>query len=599
VGLAATVLTTLPASAATPHASSSGSGHAPARRVHQVGVRVTTLVDPTRPTPAVPALGIAAEGQRRIPLTVWYPARGPLTAAEPVADAPPARGRFPLIVWAHGNGARGANAPAVVRSWAALGYVVAAFDFPVSSRARANLDAVTDWAAQPEDVRFVLDRMLAGDAVPALARTVERAHVGIAGHSLGAMTVLAVGYGAHADPRVDAVATFAGIPLLDDTDVRTRTTPLLLVHGADDPTIPYRQSQRMFELASGPRYLVTVSSGGHSRFLQSPEPEIERLLATITTAFWDSTLRGDRRASARITVHDPSGQVTVQAAPQVTTGHTGCPNRGRPARDLVYRKVEDVDRNLVSLDVYPPRRGCPAPVVVWVHGGGFRVGDKRHQIASKVRLFTDLGYVLVSVNYRLTDVTDDEPVRYPTHADDVAAALAWIERRIARYGGDPDRVAVIGHSAGAQIVATLATNERILSGHGLALTDLACVAPLDTEGFDITRLAGAGVRMYLDAFGSDPAVWADASPITHVAPGKGIPPHLLVQRGTAARRAVLARYAEALQRVGVPVTTLDASGLSHNEINTRIGAPDDTVMTAPLSAFLEGCLSSRGEPVER
>jgi acetyl esterase/lipase len=261
-----------------------------------------------------------------------------------------------------------------------------------------------------------------------------------------------------------------------------------------------------------------------------------------------------------------------------------------------YATVAGVPPDRLSLDVYPTARACPAPVVVWVHGGGFVTGDKSRQVADKVRLFDELGYTFVSVNYRLTDPTAPDPVRYPTHADDVATALAWVEENIGRFGGDPGRVALLGHSAGAQIVASVATDERILRRQGLALSDLACVAPLDTEGFDVERLAGAGNPLYLNAFGPDPAVWADASPIRHVAPGQGIPPHLLVERGTAARRRVVREYADALARAGVPVTVVEARGLTHGDVNDRIGAPGDTVMTPPLVEFLAECLADPPRP---
>jgi len=260
-----------------------------ARRIYAVGVASETLTDPTRPPPEVPALGIAAVATRTIPVTVWYPARGPVTP-EPTRDAPVAHGRFPLIVYAPGNGALGANAPALVRSWAAHGYVIVAPDFPVSSRARSNLDAIDDWANQPGDIRFLLDRAL-GDGIAGLRSALDRGRVGLAGHSLGAMTVLAAAFGADADPRVDAVTTFAGIPLLGGTDVSSRETPLLLVHGDDDRTIPVQQSRTMFDAAAGPRVLVTIAGGGHSPYLYQPDPETAKALATATTTFWDATLR--------------------------------------------------------------------------------------------------------------------------------------------------------------------------------------------------------------------------------------------------------------------------------------------------------------------
>lgn len=264
------------------------------------------------------------------------------------------------------------------------------------------------------------------------------------------------------------------------------------------------------------------------------------------------------------------------------------------ARTVAYRTVPGVAPDLTSLDVYPVAGTCGAPVVVWVHGGGFQQGDKANQLADKVRLFNSAGYVLVSVNYRLTDPAAASPVQYPTHADDVAAALAWVQGNIARYGGDAGRLALLGHSAGAQLVATLAVDGRRLAAHGLSLDALSCAAPLDTEGFDVAaQVAGGGQSgaMYAAAFGTDPAVLRDASPLRHVASGNGIPPMLVAERGTPARKQTLATFVNALRGANVEVTVVDASSLTHAEVNQRIGQAGDTVMTPPVMAFLASCFA--------
>ena len=226
-----------------------------------------------------------------------------------------------------------------------------------------------------------------------------------------------------------------------------------------------------------------------------------------------------------------------------------------------------------------------------MHGGGWQHGDKTNQITDKVRLFNTKGWLLVSVNYRLTDPSSADPVVYPTHNEDVAAATAWVHDNIARYGGDPSRIALLGHSAGAQIVASIGTDERYLGAHGLTLSDVQCVGALDTEGFDVSRIAATGNAMYHAAFGDDPATWADASPLQHVASGKGIPAFLVVERGTPARRRGEQDFADALNAAGVPATILDAGALTHAQVNAQIGAPGDTVMTPALTTFLTGCFS--------
>lgn len=232
--------------------------------------------------------------------------------------------------------------------------------------------------------------------------------------------------------------------------------------------------------------------------------------------------------------------------------------------------------------------------MVWVHGGGWRTGDKSNQVADKIALFNEAGYVFVSVNYRLTDTALPDAVVYPAHNEDVGAALGWLFEHADEYGGDAERIAVLGHSAGGAIVAAVATDESYLEAEGIELGTLGCVAPLDTEGFDVAaRIAGGGrtAALYSSVF-TDPARWTEASPISHVAADKDIPPMLLVERGAPQRRAMLADFVVALEAAEVPATVIDGSGLTHSEVNSQIGASGDTVMTPPLMSFLEDCFAA-------
>jgi acetyl esterase/lipase len=282
----------------------------------------------------------------------------------------------------------------------------------------------------------------------------------------------------------------------------------------------------------------------------------------------------------------PSTTTTTRPDPT-----TPCdPALGRRALDVPYVRRPGTPASSTSLDVYTPSKGCPAPVVMWVHGGAWSNGDKGFQIAAKARAFNDAGYVLVSVNYRLLDPAHPTRNRYPAFDDDVAASVAWVRRNIARYGGDPDRIALVGHSAGAGIAAAVATDPRYLAREGLALDALRCAAPLDTEAFDVA--AQEGDPVYEAAFGIDPNVWAAASPTRQVAPWRSTPAFLLVSRGTADRRDGVDAFAAALRRAGAAVTVVDARGLSHDQVNARIGQFGDAVITPPLLQFLQGCFAA-------
>lgn len=267
---------------------------------------------------------------------------------------------------------------------------------------------------------------------------------------------------------------------------------------------------------------------------------------------------------------------------------------------VAYAQLPGVPANATSLDVYAPRPTCRvagrrAPVVLWVHGGGYRIGDKANKVAAKRRLFNARGWVFVSVNYRLTGLGDPASAHYPDHYRDVAAAVAWVRENISARGGNPHRVALLGHSAGADIVANVTANPVWLGERGLGLGAVRCAGPLDTEGFDKTRVpAGSDeLAQWQAALGNDPAFARDTSATLLARAGTGIPATITVVRGTPLRRSIESDYAARLRALGVPATTIDAAALTHEQVNTQIGAPGDTVMTPPLMAFLTSCLHGR------
>jgi arylformamidase len=290
-----------------------------------------------------------------------------------------------------------------------------------------------------------------------------------------------------------------------------------------------------------------------------------------------------------------SSQTTASDEPPDATSPVGteapCANAG-PAT-VAYKSLAGVDPNLTSVDIHTKPDFCDAPVVMWVHGGGYASGDKSNQMSNKVELFNDHGWILVSVNYRLTNEDQPGSAQYPDHYQDVADALAWVYANIGDYGGDPDRIALLGHSAGADIVANVATNPSYLGAAELDLRAITCAGPLDTEGFDKTA---AGARdpdgekdQWRLALGNNPDYLTATSATSLIRPGIGIPPMIGVVRGTPQRRQIEAGFLQALQAAGIPARTIDAGGLSHNEVNSQIGHPDDTVMTVPIVDFLTDC----------
>lgn len=298
-------------------------------------------------------------------------------------------------------------------------------------------------------------------------------------------------------------------------------------------------------------------------------------------------------ASAGVTSAPADSPAPTAAAPETSSGapNITCAPATSPAT-VPYRTLVGVEPSLLSLDVYAAPVECGAPVVVWVHGGGYQTGDKGNRMSAKVDLAREQGWVLVSVNYRLTDPADPASARFPDHYDDVAHAIAWVHDHISEYGGDPARIAVLGHSAGADIVANVMTVPTYLEAVGMHLRDVRCAGPLDTAGFDKTTVGlDAEEAMWDAALGNNPDFRVSTSATLQVRSNIGIPPMIGVFRGSPRRQALEVAFLDALTAAGIANERIDATSLSHAEVNSRIGEVDDTVMTPPLVDFLDECFA--------
>lgn len=138
---------------------------------------------------------------------------------------------------------------------------------------------------------------------------------------------------------------------------------------------------------------------------------------------------------------------------------------------IAYDTQTGVAANLLSYDVYAPAvaDGVKVPVIVYVHGGAWVIGDKAAQQTDKTSFFPSLGYVYISVNYRLSAniLGGDAPngVVYPIHNQDVAKALQHIMVNTGeKFCANTSNIGLFGHSAGAGIVAALALNPMLLNG---------------------------------------------------------------------------------------------------------------------------------------
>ena len=200
---------------------------------------------------------------------------------------------------------------------------------------------------------------------------------------------------------------------------------------------------------------------------------------------------------------------------------------------------------------------------------------------------------MVSVNYRLTVPGTPGSAIFPDHYEDVAASVAWVHSNISDYGGDPTRIALFGHSAGADIVSNVITNPTYLDDVGLQLDVISCAGPLDTEGFDKPAAASGDPdgekQQWVAALGNNPNYLTDTSATRLLQRDIGIPSIIGVVRGTPQRQAIETAFLDTAEQSNIPVTSIDARTLSHADVNRLIGAPGDTVMTEPIVRFLTAC----------
>ncbi len=262
-------------------------------------------------------------------------------------------------------------------------------------------------------------------------------------------------------------------------------------------------------------------------------------------------------------------------------------------RDLAYTEPKNERQ---TLDVYAPTDGRGHPVVFWIHGGGWQAGDKS-DVQIKPRVFVEKGFVFVSTNYRLLPSVD-----MGTIVRDIASSIHWVHDHIAAYGGDPNRLLVMGHSAGAQLAALISTDDRYLKAEGLSLAIMKGCVPVDGDTYDVpaiietaeTRRRVHGQPQpkvgHREKFGNDPQKHRDFSAVTHIARGKGIPPFLILYVAEHPDTTAQAqRLGAVLKAAGIPATLFGARETYHTKINADLGLPGDPA-TKALFEFVNDAL---------
>jgi arylformamidase len=237
------------------------------------------------------------------------------------------------------------------------------------------------------------------------------------------------------------------------------------------------------------------------------------------------------------------------------------------------KDIHYAEGNSQVLDIYGADNsvkditGNKKPILLYVHGGGWSRGDKK-RVDSKPDFFTkELGYIFISMNYRLAD-----EAKHPAQIEDVAAALRWLTANAARYGGDASRISLMGHSAGGHLVALTALRyqsefESVLKN--VIVVDTACtdlVSRWRTSGFFMRR-------MIRNNFSTDDKSLLEASPSNYIDGGAKLPRFLLLAAGRESSTSANKSFESQLRTRGAEVVYRELLDLNHMQINRTIGEP--------------------------
>ena len=312
------------------------------------------------------------------------------------------------------------------------------------------------------------------------------------------------------------------------------------------------------------------------------------LVAGILVAGCATATPDDTAVAPDDTLAAPDDTAVAPEPSAPSVADEACRDEPQGPEEFTYVVRPDTDPDRTSLDVYLPAGCGPVPAVVWVHGGGWRRGDKAlASVDGKVRLANELGAALVAVNYRLS--AEGADVLWPDHGDDVAAALGWLRTEGPALGIDPDRIALLGHSAGAHLVAVAGTDPVLLSGNGADPSAIRCVVVLDSASYTLSP----DNPLHVNAFGTDPEVLAGASPLNLIerngAPGAEF---LVVAQGRPLRLAAQRTLVDAITAAGGEATFLDANPYDHNGVSRAVGDDTDTIVTPAIRDLLLPCLAA-------
>lgn len=238
--------------------------------------------------------------------------------------------------------------------------------------------------------------------------------------------------------------------------------------------------------------------------------------------------------------------------------------------DLVYGQHPRQTLDLVLPDRPNPR------LFVFVHGGGWRAGDKS-QYRALGELLANFGYAVALPNHRFAP-----EFPYPAALGDLAEAVAWLVRYAPESGIRPEGILLGGHSSGAHLACLLALHPD--HRHSISVAGVISISGV----YDLPAYAHMAADYLGPVFGENPETWADASPLNHVT--QGAPPFFLAHAefdypGAAPQTEAMAA---ALRAAGSGVKLVNVPGRNHVTILTGVASLLDPLALG-LAMFLRAC----------
>lgn len=245
-----------------------------------------------------------------------------------------------------------------------------------------------------------------------------------------------------------------------------------------------------------------------------------------------------------------------------------------PASVKITNDISYGDDPLQRLDIDRPAEGSNLPIAVYVHGGAFVVGNKS-DYSNIVSYFAQHGVVGVNVNYRLAP-----KVTWPAESEDVGAAIAFIRKNGAQYGGDPNRIVLIGHSAGANLVASYVLDPSLHPEDG---PGVAAAVVISLPAYRAASIHDQD-HVY---FGNDPSLYEKRAPAAYVNTSK-TPLMIAMTEFDPIELAPESYYLaqEVCVRDGKCARFLYVTGHNHISEVASIGSKDDQ-LARPLLEFVK------------